>query len=80
MVGPVLKMGALMTIAAENSFDILLTIDKNIQQQQHAGKYNLIVVVLDTPSSKLETLIQFLPVFEQQVSSFTKGNFYLITL
>ena len=75
-----LKNGALMAIAAEGSLDILLTIDKNIQRQQTMAKYNLIVVILDTPSSKLEMLIKLLPAFEEQVSSFLKGNVYVINL
>ena len=59
---------------------ILLTIDKNILRQQIIGKYNLIVVILDTSSSKLEMLIKFLPAFEEQVSSFSKGKLYIINL
>ena len=75
-----LKNGALMAIATESGLDILLTIDKNIQRQQTMAKYNLIVVILDTPSSKSEMLIKFLPAFEEQVSSFSKGKLYIINL
>ena len=45
-----IKNGYLMTVAASTGFDILLTIDKNFQYQQNIGKYNLVVVVLDSPS------------------------------
>ncbi|MEO6456258.1 MAG: hypothetical protein ABIN97_19430 [Ginsengibacter sp.] len=69
-----------MTVATTTGFDVLLTIDKNIQHQQDTGKYNLIVAVLDTPSSKLEMLVKYLPAFEQRLQSFTKGNAYLINL
>jgi predicted nuclease of predicted toxin-antitoxin system len=75
-----IKNGQLMTAAASEGFEVLLTIDKNFQHQQNIGKYNLIVVVLDSPSSKLEILIQYLPAFEQQLLSFTKGNAYSISL
>ena len=75
-----LKNGQLMTAASADGFDILLTIDKNLQHQQIVGKYPLIVVVLNSPSSKLEILITFLPAFEQQLKAFTKGNAYLVEL
>ena len=75
-----IKNGELMTVAILAGFEVLLTIDKNFQHQQNIGKYNLIVVVLDTPSSKLEILIQYLPAFQQQLLSFAKGNAYLVSL
>jgi predicted nuclease of predicted toxin-antitoxin system len=74
------KNGQLITVAASAGFEILLTIDKNFQHQQNIGKYNLVVVVFDTPSSKLEILIQYLSTFEQQLPSFVKGNAYLLSL
>ena len=74
------KNGQLIGVAATAGFEVLITIDKNFQYQQNIGKYNLIVVVLDTPSSKLEILIQYLSAFEQQLSSFAKGNAYRISL
>ena len=73
-----LKNGQLMTAASGEGFDILLTIDKNLQHQQNVGQYPLIVVVLNCLSSKLEVMITFLPSFEKQLSGFTKGNAYLV--
>lgn len=67
-----------MTAASGEGFDLLLTIDKNLQHQQNVGKYPLIVVVLNSLSSKLEVMITFLPSFERQLSAFTKGNAYLV--
>jgi predicted nuclease of predicted toxin-antitoxin system len=75
-----LKNGDLMTAASGDGFDILLTIDKNLQHQQNVGKYPLIVVILNSPSSKLEMLVTFLPSFEKQIPVFTKGNAYLVDL
>lgn len=75
-----LKNGQLMTVASDDGFDILLTIDKNLQHQQNVDKYPLIVVILNTASSKLEMLVTFLPAFEQQLPAFTKGNAYLVEL
>ena len=73
-----LKNGQLMTAASGEGFDILMTIDKNLQHQQNVGKYPLIVVVFNSLSSKLEVMITFLPSFERQLSAFTKGNAYLV--
>ena len=70
------KNGQLMTVAASEGFEVLLTIDKNFKHQQNIGEYNLVVVVLDTPSSKLEIS----PCIEQQLSSFAKGNAYIGSL
>ena len=75
-----LKNGQLMTAASAEGFDILLTIDKNLQHQQNVGKYPLIVVILNSPSSKLEMLVTFLPSFEKQIPAFTKGNAYLVEI
>ena len=75
-----IKNGHLITVAVVAGFEVLLTIDKNFQHQQNIGKYNLAVVVLDTPSSKLEILTKYLPAFEQQLSTFTKGNAYTLSL
>jgi hypothetical protein len=73
-----LKNGQLMAAASGEGFDILLTIDKNLQHQQNIGKYPLIVVILNSPSSKLEMLVTFLPSLEKQLPAFTKGNAYLV--
>ena len=75
-----LKNGQLMAAASGEEFDIILTIDKNLHHQQNIGKYPLIVAILNTPSSKQEMLITFLPSFEKQIPAFTKGNAYLIEI
>ena len=75
-----LKNGQLMAAASGEGFDIILTIDKNLQHQQNIGKYPLIVVILNSPSSKLEMLVTFLPSFEKQIPAFTKGKAYLVEI
>ncbi|HLF47662.1 MAG TPA: DUF5615 family PIN-like protein [Chitinophagaceae bacterium] len=74
------KNGQLMAAAVAEGFDILLTIDKNIRQQQNIGNYPLIVVILNSPSSKVEMLVTFLPSFEKQIPAFAKGNAYLVEI
>ena len=73
-----LKNGNLMKVAIDNSFDILLTIDKNIAFQQNLNKYDIIIVVLDVEKSKIEFLKELLPSFKMQINNFRKGKAYQI--
>jgi len=73
-----IKNGKLMTFCVENSFDILLTIDKNLLFQQNFDHYPLTIVVLDCQTSKIEELVTFLPSFKSQVDKFRKHKAYII--
>ena len=73
-----IKNGKLMTYCAENNFDILLTIDKNLMFQQNLEKYPVTIVVFNCLSSKIEELALFIPSFEKQINSFEKHKAYLI--
>ena len=53
-------------------------IDKNILFQQNISNYNLILVVFDSESSKIEELIQFVLLFNLRVQEFQKKNWYII--
>ena len=52
-----IKNGKLMTYCAENNFDILLTIDRNLIFQQNLDKYPITIVVLNCFTSKIEELV-----------------------
>src|SRR5690349_17856173 len=73
-----LKNGKLLTECVNNNFDLLLTIDKNILYQQNIANYNLTLVVFDSESSKVEELIQFIPLFNLQLQEFQKRKSYII--
>ena len=73
-----IKNGKLMALCAEHGFDMLLTIDKNLQYQQNLEIYPLIVLILNSYTSKVEELVLFLPIFRTQLSSFEKHKAYLI--
>jgi hypothetical protein len=73
-----IKNGKLMTLCVENGFDILLTIDKNIVNQQNLIKHKLTLVILNSLTSKLEELVLFLPSFKTQVGQFEKHRAYII--
>lgn len=72
------KNGKLMTYCVENSFDILLTIDKNLMYQQNLEKYPVTIVVLNSLTSKVEDLVTFLPSFRSQLDKLQKSQAYII--
>jgi len=49
-----IKNGKLMTLCAENNFQILLSIDKNLQYQQNLEKYPISIVIFNSYSSKMQ--------------------------
>lgn len=73
-----IKNGRLMALCVEHQFDILLTIDKNLQFQQNLDKYPVTVVVLNSFTSKVEELVTFLPSLRIQLKQSEKHRAYLI--
>ncbi len=73
-----LKNGNLLSAAVMDEFDILLTIDKNLEHQQNMNDYKIAVVVLDVEKSKVDFLLELLPQFNKRVGEFEKGKVYLI--
>jgi hypothetical protein len=73
-----IKNGHLIALCIDNNFDLLLSIDKNLLHQQNLGKLNLTIVVLNTPTSKIEELVLFIPSFKLQIDKFEKDKAYLI--
>ena len=73
-----LKNGKLLSSAVQEKFDILLTIDKNLEYQQNMSNYEIAVVVLDVEKSKVDFLVELLPKFKEQVIDYEKGKIYLI--
>ena len=73
-----IKNGKLMALCAEHAFDILLTIDKNLQFQQNLEKYPLSIVIFNSFTSKVEDLITFLPALFSQMEYLQKSKAYLI--
>jgi predicted nuclease of predicted toxin-antitoxin system len=73
-----IKNGKLMAYCTENNFDILLTIDKNLMFQQNLDKYSVIIVVLNSITSKIDELITFLPSFKHQIILLQKHRAYII--
>jgi hypothetical protein len=72
------KNGNLIGSAISISFDILLTIDKNIFYQQNMSNYNIAIVILDVESSKIEYIIELLSEFKRNILTYHKQHCYLI--
>lgn len=49
------KNGALLQLAATR-FDVLLTVDRNLEYQQNFAGLTIAVIVIDTPSNDIEVL------------------------
>jgi len=73
-----IKNGKLRILCEEYEFDILLTIDKNLQYQQNLDKHLVIIIILNSLTSKVEELITFLPTFQNQLPIFKKHKAYII--
>jgi hypothetical protein len=56
-----IKNGELLQLMIENSFDVLLTYDKNLQHQQNFSKYSLTVFVLQAEINQYDILTKFTP-------------------
>jgi hypothetical protein len=73
-----IKNGKLMRLCIEHQIDILLTIDKNLIHQQNISSLSITIVVLNTPSSKSESIKEYLPNFLALINSFEKSRSYII--
>ena len=56
-----IKNGERLTLFVENSFDALLTYDKNLQHQQNFSKYTITVFVLTAKINQYEVLTKLTP-------------------
>ena len=73
-----IKNGRLIELCIEHDFDILLSIDKNLQYQQALVRFPITIVILDSFTSNVDELITFLPAFRNQILEFKKHKAYLI--
>jgi hypothetical protein len=72
-----LKNGALLAEAAR-SFDVFITVDKNIRHQQNLSALPLPVLVLDAPMNTPQALLPFAPFVEQVLPQITPGQMVVI--
>ena len=75
-----LRNGSLMRAAIEHGFDVLLTVDKNLEYQHDLSKYAISIVVFDALKNSLQHLEPLVPAFRMQLPTFVKGKAYRIKL
>ena len=75
-----LKNGKLLSASVDAGFDILLTIDKNIGYQQNVHDHDIAIVIFDTRRSKIEVLLDFVPLFKAGISKFEKRRAHLLEM
>ncbi len=75
-----IKNGKLLNKAVSEGFELLLTIDKNMEYQQNMSKYPITVVVFDVKRNKLEECLPLINLFfYSKLSAMKKGKVYKIT-
>jgi hypothetical protein len=63
------KKWRIATILLDNSFDVLLTFDKNLQHQQNFSKYTLTVFVLAAKINQYIELTKLTPKIKEYLDS-----------
>ncbi len=65
---------------AEQEFDVLITMDQNIEHQQHLSRYNLAVILLVSTSNRLQDTEKFVPAIEDVLTTGVEsGRIYRLT-
>lgn len=67
-----------MSAAVGEKFDVFLTIDKNLEFQQNLKKHDIIIAVFDVMQNNVKQYEPLIPVFEQQLPTFVKGQAHRI--
>lgn len=70
-----LTNGQLLAAAAVESFDAVITVDKNLRYQQNLSKLPVSVIELDVPDTRLQTLAALAPRIEQALAHVPRFRF-----
>lgn len=73
-----LKNGKLMKVAIESGFDIMLTVDKNLQYQHNLKEYDISIVVFDVLFNRFQDFVPLIPKFIELQSKLAKKKVYVI--
>lgn len=68
-----IQNGRLLTLA-EQQFDVLVTVDRNLSFQQNLPKFDISVVVLRTPTNRLADLRAAVPRLLELLSTVSPGT------
>ena len=67
------KNGALLRLMMDQ-FEVFITIDGNLAYQQNMSAVNIIVIVLNAPNSKLESLLPLMPAVREALITLQAGD------
>ncbi|MEA5623301.1 hypothetical protein [Nostoc sp. UHCC 0251] len=73
------KNGELLGLA-KTEFDVFITIDQNLTAQQNLNNINLAIIVLASPSNRLEVLKLLMPKVQEALATIQAGDVVTITL
>lgn len=68
------KNGALLKLAEEAGFEVLLTNDRSIEHQQNLSKLRLAIVVLDAPTNQFHDLVPLVPQALEAIAAVGPGE------
>lgn len=72
-----LSNGKLVALASQ-SFDVLITVDKNMRFQTSLTGINLAVLVLDAKNNTRDEMMKFIPAIERALPSLVPGEFCVL--
>ena len=68
------KNGELLALMAADGFEVLLTVDQNLQHQQNLAAAGVAVVVMVAASNRLPDLIPVIPAVEAALTTVQPGD------
>jgi predicted nuclease of predicted toxin-antitoxin system len=74
-----LKNGRLLDAAETAGFDVLVTVDQNIPEQQNLGGRNISLLILCAPTNRLHDLERLIPAANIALRSIAPGRVLRIT-
>ncbi len=72
------KNGDLLALA-QTSFDALLTMDRNIPEQQFLKRFSIGVLIIRASSNRLPDLLPLIPLITQRIPLVEKGCAVILT-
>jgi len=69
-----LKNGRLLALA-EAEFEVLLTVDQNLNYQQNLKAFNIGIILLVARNNRLKTLLPLMPKARETLESIKAGDF-----
>lgn len=73
------KNGELIRLAAKHNFDVLITSDKKIADEEITGELMLPVLILDSVKNELSEIIPILPTVFETIEAGLRPGFHLIS-